>query len=203
MHPAFENLDILTFDQIIQTEGKCISVLEDIGLIPKKKDAPACPVCSGSMGAVDRKNGWMWLCKIKTCSGSVNPLENTFFSDFDLPLKDIVLVVLLIIFKDNLQTIIKISNNFKKRKNESIVKDETYELIHNKCRKVCEIIMSQKYERLVRPYSSTLYLLYRKRKMDTLKDFGPKAYQFFMDIKCVYPGYGKKGLNYKLIQTSS
>lgn len=95
MHPALENLDYYTLHrQFTTTKELCISILEELELIPKKKDVPTCPECSGTMEAVDQDIAWLWKCSKVTCSGFVNPLQNTFFEDIELPLRTAVWIML-------------------------------------------------------------------------------------------------------------
>lgn len=197
MHPVFESYRSL--HDVVDTEDDCIYFLEDLGLVPKMDDAPPCPVCSGSMGAFDREIGWMWLCNnYKTCSGSVNPLQNTFFEDIPLPLRVVVkIIVCHFVRKYDIQMAYDCTYF------DNITK-EIIKQVYDKCKIVCQIIMSQEHERMIGPYISTLYLMYLKRTLNAPSlSWGRKAYTFLMDVKAVYPGYGKIGLNYKHLSTSS
>lgn len=198
MHPAFEELSYRNLHDIADTEDDCICVLQELGLVPKFDDAPPCPVCSGSMGAFEHEIGWMWLCSNKTCPGIVNPLQNTFFEDIQLPLRVVVRIIIChFVKKYDIQMAYDLSY-FNSVTNEDIKQ------VYDKCKIVCQIIMSQEHERMIGPYISTLYLMYLKRTLNAhSSSWGYKAYTFLMDIKVVYPGYGKIGLNYKHLSTSS
>lgn len=203
MHPVFEGegLWYLTLDERIETKEECILFLQDIRLIPKKNDAPACPECSGSMEAVDQEIAWQWLCRKKTCSGYVNPLQNTFFQDIQLPLLDTLSLILNFTDKQCLYDARDNCRGFSRRRGS--VSKKNVKQVYEKCRRVCEIIMSQTHERMIGPYTSTLYLMYLKRTLNVQSlSRGSKAYIFLMDVKAVYPGFGKRGLTYKHLSTA-
>lgn len=204
MHPAFEGegLWFLTLEGRIRSEAECISFLQDIQLIPKKNDAPACPECSGCMEAVDQEIAWQWICRKETCSGHVNALKNTFFEDIQLPLLDALALILNFTDRQFFCDARQNCRSFSWKRTESVrtesVSKESVKQVYAKCRRVCEIIMSQTHERMVSPYNSTLYLMYLKRTLNVGSlSRGSKAYIFLMDVKAVYPGYDKTGLNYK------
>lgn len=188
---------------IVDTEDHCIYFLQELELIPKFDDAPPCPVCSGSMGTLEHEIGWMWSCGNKTCPGSVNPLQNTFFEDIPLPLRVVVEIIIChFLRKDDIQMAYNYTRN-KYSNYLNIITKEVIEQVYDKCKIVCQIIMSQEHERMIGPYISTLYLMYLKRTINApSRSWGYKAYTFLMDIKAVYPGYGKIGLNYKHLSTS-
>lgn len=208
MHPFFENLNYYPLRRQLKTEELCISILEDLELIPKKNDAPACPECSGGMEAVDHEIAWLWKCIEYTCPGTINPLRNTFFEDIQLPLRvTLYIIVCKYGFVRRKDLVMILPECFDMLRGHSLFKSfkrENIEYIFDKCKKVCEIIMSQKHERMTGPYRSTLYLMYLKRTLKAPKlNCREKSYAFLMDVKAVYPGHGKIGLNYKHFSTSS
>lgn len=174
---------------------------QDLQLIPQKNAVPACPVCCGFMVAVDQEIAWLWKCNKETCSGTVNPLQNTFFEDIHFSLLDTVAFILNFVDKRDVDVAwehVYFWTWSRNRRNERNLTEETVKHIYAKCRRVCEIIMSQEHERMIGPYISTLYLMYLKRTLNApCVSRAQKASTLLMDIKSVYPGYGKIGLNYK------
>lgn len=212
MHPLFENsceLGSLYYANVflkIETEKECISFLQDLELIPLKHAAPPCPVCGGFMVAVDQEIAWLWKCSADTCNGIVNPLQNTFFEEIPIPLLDTVAFILNFVDKREVFDAwehVYFWTLSRNRRNKRNLSEETVKQIYAKCRRVCEIIMSQEHERMIGPYSSTLYLMYLKRTLNPpFVSRARKASTFLMDVKAVYPGYGKIGLNYKHLSSS-
>lgn len=187
-----------------ETEKSCISFLSDIKLIPKKNVAIACPQCSSSMVAVNQEIAWLWKCTKETCSGSVNPLQNTFFEDIELsPLYVLALILNFVDKRLIWQALDHVGSQYWFRTKKDL-SEETVKQVYAKCRRVCEIVMSQEYERMIGPYSSTLYLMYLKRILNVNSvSRARKGCEFLNDVAVVYPGYGKTGLTYKKLPTPS
>ena len=109
MHPLLSFLCRYSERDILDSNENCFSLLEDMGLIPKKTDQPPpCPTCCGPMGAHAHKSyttGWRWVCRKRKnpgqdkCATTVNPSKNTFFENVHLPVKDVL--ALLFLFVDD------------------------------------------------------------------------------------------------------
>lgn len=204
MHPMFEFEGLYYANAFvkIKTEEKCISFLEDLKLIPKKNEVPACPVCSGSMEVAcqwkQETASWLWECSKETCLGSVNPLQNTFFEGIQLSLLDTLVIILNFTDKRDLFDAWHFVNFFEWTATEKNIGKEMVKHVYDKCKRVCQIVMSQEHERMIGPYISTLHLMYCKRTLNVPNmSRSRKASIFLEDVRGVYPGYGKNGLNYK------
>lgn len=200
MHHLLENFSPFSWSDILESEEKCISFLEDLELIPRKTDKLACPVCCGSMSTMKNKNyktGWLWTCKNltsdqKTCPGSVKPLENTFFESHRVPLRDFVGIIFCFLLGMDVRKISEQVGYWRISRRENRIGSRTILDIYNKCKKIGAIIAvhsGEQAENLAEAFD-----VYCEKYMLVLPSYGDKVYQFLMDIKSVYPGYGKKGL---------
>lgn len=200
MHALLENFSTFSWSDILESEEKCISFLEDLELIPRKTDQLVCPVCGGSMSTMKNKNykaGWLWTCKNQTsdqkpCSGTVKPLENTFFESNRVPLRDFVGIIFCFILGMDVRRISEQVGYWRLRRRENRIGSRTILDIFNKCKKIGAIIAVHSGEQIENLEEA--FEVYCEKFMHALPNYGDKVYQFLMDIKSVYPGYGKKGL---------
>ena len=200
MHALLENFSIFSWSDILECEEKCIQFLEDLELIPRKTDQLACPVCSGPMSTMKNKNyktGWLWTCKNQTsdqkpCTGSVKPLENTFFESHRVPLRDFVGIIFCFILEMDVRQISEQIGYWRIRRRENRIGSRTILDIYNKCKKIGAIIALHSGEELEKLEEA--YNVYRDRFLLVLSNYGERVLRFLTDVKRVYPGYGKKGL---------
>lgn len=99
MHPLLVHFCPLTScHEILGSEENSISFLQDMGLIPKKetffKDCYKCDSQMRPTSDVKRTLGWRWKCKNNKCSGSKNPLHNTFFKGTQLEIREILAIII-------------------------------------------------------------------------------------------------------------
>jgi hypothetical protein len=115
MHPLLVNFSIFTLSSVIinicfkmsslENEQTVISFLMDLGLIPSRDIVTNCVQCAGRMVAwsdSSKKLGFRFVCsnRIKSkCSGTLDPLVNTFFEKTSIPFSDILAIIFCFVLK--------------------------------------------------------------------------------------------------------
>lgn len=155
LHPKLNNFTILaSFQELISTDQKAISFLEEISLIPSRSSTP--PHCCGIPMRVeefkDKKLGWVWRCSskghkkksAKVCRKIKNPCEGTFFdgSSCRIKIRDVLAVMILFVCGLKISDVYEHLLNWRRLNNEDELSWTTLVDYFSYCREVAEVIAS-------------------------------------------------------------
>lgn len=211
--PILQNLTMFTWNALLDEEEKCISLLQDMELIPRKKDSPLCPACGSPMAALSHSSyilKWRWMCKKRKdknarCFKSVSPLQNTFFEHNKLPFRDVLAIIFGFIMKvSGLQLHREITTWRIQHRQERGINHNTVCFHYHRFKRIGITIMKYSRDSELKEETSNDKLLeeYYKR-LSRLPFFNQRVFQFLLDIKPVFPGYGKVGLDQSFLDSTS
>jgi len=149
MHPLLVHFSIFTMMEILKSEESVIQFLEEVGLIPKMDVVVNCPLCRNRAYGVKNKAtkiGWRWVCSMKKkngCSGSINPVKNTFLENTRIPYRDVLAIIFEI-------------SSWRARRGEASISTETVIDYYCFCREIAEVYASHNSSKLGGPGKSIL-----------------------------------------------
>lgn len=212
-----QNLTIFNWHTLLDYEEQCISLLEDLDLIPRRNDSPpTCPACFGPMSATAHKKytlKWRWTCKKKKkksmterCSKSISPLQNTFFEKSKLPFRDTLALIFGFVMKLNAVQLHREMTNWRRiqlRKEKSINHNTVFEYYHRFKRIGMTIMKYSRDSEMKKETSNEKLLQAYYKRLDSLPFLGQRVFQFLLDIKPAFPGFGNVGLDQSFLHPIS
>lgn len=148
MHESFRHLNVLTVHSLVDSEEKCISLFQDLGLIPRREDSPPdCPNCGKNMVAHSTPRyvlNFRYVCTMRKsrenrCSKVLNPLENTFFEGVRISFRDVLVLLVYFVRKDRVTHVLKEINEWRRLNNQKTMGKQTVADFFSFFKEVAEI----------------------------------------------------------------
>lgn len=169
VHPLVAHLTIFTWTSLINDEAACISLLEDLSVIPKKNGpCPKCPKCASYMSARKENGlylGWRWRCNKRNvyggsrCSGAMNPAKNTFFEHSHMGICEILAIIVSFVIRIPINFLHEELNEWRKARNLRVLSKSTLVDYFCFCREITEVVSSHDYHMLGGPGNIVGFLI--------------------------------------------